>query len=147
MRMKRIQKLFWIHFILFFIAFIINLIWEYLHSAFYTTIMKHDILGFLSMASADGLLVLTIYWIVCLETRDFFWFAKLRKHIVLIIVSGIFLSFFIEIKNMYFTSVWSYTATMPILPILHVGASPVFQMIITPLLTFSLAQCFYTSKH
>ncbi len=132
--------------IIFSFAFILNLLWEYLHEPLYVTTMTHDLFGFLYMASADGLLVLIIYWIVCLETRNFFWIANMRKHLILIVLSGIFLSFFIEIKNMYFTSVWSYTAAMPVLPILHVGLSPVLQMVVTPLLVFTLAQRFYTSK-
>ena len=117
-------------------AFVLNLFWEYLHAPLYVTTMVHDFFGFLYMATVDGLLVLIIYWIVSLEARNFFWVTELKKHIILTIASGIFLSFFIEIKNMYFTSVWSYTTAMPVLPILHVGVSPVLQMVVTPLFVF-----------
>ncbi len=144
--MKKIKEIIKLHLIIFCLAFLLNIVWEYLHEPLYTTTMVHDLFGFLYMATADGLLVLLIYWIVCLQARTFFWLSDWKKQLILIIISGIFLSFFIEIKNMYFTSVWSYTAAMPVLPLLHVGISPVLQMVVTPLVVFSLAQRFYTSK-
>ena len=144
--MKKIKEVVKLHLIIFCLAFLLNILWEYLHEPLYITTMVHDLFGFLYMAAADGLLVLLIYWIVCLQARTFFWIAELKKYLVLIIVSGTFLSFFIEIKNMYFTSVWSYTAAMPLIPVLHIGVSPVLQMVVTPVLVFALAQRFYTSK-
>ena len=137
--MRRIKEIIKLHYLIFIFAFLLNLLWEYLHEPLYITTMVHDLFGFLYMAAADGLLVLLIYWIVCLQARTFFWPSDWKKQLVLIIISGIFLSFFIEIKNMYFTSVWSYTAAMPVLPILHIGISPVLQMVITPVLVFALA--------
>lgn len=144
--MNRNREIVKLHIVIFSFAFLLNIIWEYLHEPLYITTMNHDIFGFLYMAVADGLLVLLIYWIVCLQARTFFWLAEMKKHLVLILVSGIFLSFFIEIKNMYFSPVWTYTSAMPLIPVLHVGISPVVQMVVTAVITFWIAQRFYTSK-
>lgn len=140
MRMKRIQKLLLLHLFIFLFAFLLNLFWEYLHTPLYLMITNHTSFDYFYMATVDGIIVLLIYWLVCLEARTFFWLSELQKHIALILISGIFVSSFIEVKNVYFTHVWSYAAAMPIIPFLGVGLSPVLQMIVTPLVTFYLVR-------
>ena len=134
--MNKFQKIIAIHTMLFTSAFLLNYFWEILHTPLYVSTMNHDFFSYMYMAAVDTFLVFFIYWIVCLQARTFLWLDEFLKHSVLIIVSGIFLSFFIEVKNVYFTHVWTYTAAMPIIPFLQIGLSPVLQMIITPLVTF-----------
>ena len=134
--MKSIKHIFVIHTLIFLFAFFLNLIWEILHTQLYISTMNHNLFGYMYMGAVDGFLVLLIYWIVCLQTQTFFWLADLKKHFILILGSAVFLSFFIEVKNVYINHVWSYTSAMPIIPFLQVGLSPVLQMIVTTLLSF-----------
>lgn len=90
----------------------------------------------LVMSFRDAFLILLIYWIVSLEAKDLFWYKKLNKHLILISVLGILISYFIEMKNVYFLQIWSYKELMPIIPVLNVGLTPVAQLIFTPILTF-----------
>lgn len=147
--MKTLQKLFWIHFIIFTSAFLLNLIWETLHQSLYVVSTPMPALfGFIlyQCAFRDALLILTIYWTICLGTHDWLWITDLKKNALFVIVLGILISIVIELQNVYVVHDWSYSATMPLLPFIPVGISPVAQLVVTPLLSFIAAQAFYRSK-
>ena len=59
---------------------------------------------------------------------------------------GVLLSVVIELQHVYVAHDWSYTASMPLLPFIPVGVSPVLQLLVTPLLSFAAAQAFYRSN-
>jgi hypothetical protein len=139
---EKTKELFMIHSLIFSFAFLSNLVWELIHSPLYiTNIEIHSFVGALFiMCFRDALIIIFMYWIICLETRTWNWLASLQKHIILISVVGILISYAIEMKNVYFLQLWSYNQYMPIIPILHVGLTPVLQMIVTPIFTFWISK-------
>ena len=148
-KVKKHKKIFCIHFFIFMFAFFLNLIWETLHQSLYiSSSPMPSLFGFIlyQCAFRDALLILLMYWIICFETQDWFWIVDVKKHVFFVMVLGILLSIVIELQQVYVLHDWSYTASMPLLPFIPVGISPVVQLIVTPLLTFFATQAFYRSK-
>ena|SRR3989338_1063171 len=147
--MIKFQKLFFIHLVIFISAFFLNLVWETLHQSLYISSSPMPTLfGFIlyQCAFRDALLILLLYWIICAGTQDWLWIIAVKKHAFFVIVLGIFLSIVIELQHVYVVHDWSYTASMPLLPFIPVGLSPVAQLVVTPLLSFAAAQAFYRSN-
>ncbi len=147
--MKQHRKLFWIHSIIFSISFLLNIIWETAHQSLYiSSSPMPPLFGFIlyQCAFRDALLIVLIYWIICLGTHDWVWISDLKKNAFFVIFLGLLISIIIELQNVYVVQDWSYSAAMPLLPFIPVGISPVVQLIVTPLLTFFATQAFYRSK-
>lgn len=80
----------------------------------------------------DGLLMWIQYGVVAAWRRDFLWIARPRwGDLVPIAIVGVLFSVGIEWRALA-AGRWSYTAAMPILPLLNVGALPVLQLLLLP---------------
>ena len=120
------------------VAFILNLIWENAHAQLYIGyqgFLSFFLIGFRS-TFGDVLIILFLYYLFSSLTHDPFWF---RKNIFKMwcLLAGILIAIFIEI-NAISIGRWAYTSYMPLIPFINVGISPVLQMMILPLLTFSI---------
>jgi len=122
------------------LAFILNFFWEvaqgplykgfeydWLHISFCMLASIADMLMVLILLFAFGLIYKNVYWINSMD---------LKKSLLLVFVgfSGAILA------EVFYTmrGDWSYTDTMPLLPVVEVGVSPVLQFMILPWLIYSI---------
>jgi hypothetical protein len=114
-------------------AYVINLAWEYLHFPLYVHAMPH-----IYCAGIDALLVLAL-WSAGIALFGWGWERRMCSHEMGVIASlGILLAWAIELRALYLGT-WSYAPAMPVLPLLHVGMSPILQLAIVPIVCIWLS--------
>lgn len=119
-------------------AFLLNFIWELLHLPLYKD-ATYDIqhIAFCALASvADALMVLLLYQCFALLNKKPFWVQDMgfRQVLILMIVGGIG-AIIAEIAHTTAGN-WAYADSMPMLPILNVGLSPILQFLLLPALIY-----------
>ena len=132
------------------IAYILSAVWEFLHYPLYDCPLS-QLSCALRSASIDVILIVGLYLISGFILQRKGWIcASRRSHKIVIAVVAVILAYLIELNALWMQK-WSYSALMPIIPLLHVGLSPLIQLPITTLLTLYLAkridrtlQCRYT---
>jgi len=128
------------------LVFIMNLAWELLHGPLYKDYtFETKMISFCALASvADAVMVLLLYFIFALIYKDPFWIADLsfKSGFFLMIVGGIG-AVLAEIRHTSEGN-WAYDESMPIIPFVGAGLSPVLQFILLPLLIYYLS--FYLIK-
>ena len=88
----------------------------------------------------DGVWVVTIFAIGWAVFQRLNWFFRPGFNaFCLMLMTGFIISVLIEWLAVYQINRWSYTASMPILPWVNVGLSPVLQMMLLPPLIFKAA--------
>ncbi len=141
--MKRLSPS-WFFAILFCSAFLLNFLWESLHGAFlYEGIGALPAERYVSLilyaTSVDAVLIVAIYGLVSLVSRNMRWFEEKKKTpLILFILLGLITAVFIEIRAVYFQNRWSYSSLMPM--VLGIGLSPLIQLAITGLLATRVTQ-------
>jgi len=107
---------------IFLLSFILNLVWENLHSFLFAGYMGRKIteLILLRAAIVDAL-------IITLLSLPFLLIWNLKKKSWLIIPFGILISILIEMYALR-SGRWMYNSLMPIIPILGVGLTPTIQI-------------------
>jgi len=125
----------------FFIAFLLNLLWENLHSVLYVSYKGGPITEFvLTRASLFDACVITLLLV------PFFYVPYLRKTTWLIFVLGTVIAVVNEWYGLS-TGRWLYTTLMPIIPMLHVGLTPAIQLGLLGYTTYKLSLLYETFKH
>lgn len=137
------KDLFLVLIIVLFFSFMLNFVWEKTHVVLYKDysdfVAKFFIPVSIYTAFIDTILVLIIYFLNAVIFQDFLWVKRINYFNILITgIFGIFIATFIEQRALNLGK-WAYTDSMPILPILNVGLSPVLQMILLPVIIFYLA--------
>lgn len=104
------------------IAFILNLIWENLHSLLYDNYMGGEITQFILLRAtlADAIMI-------TLVALPFLFFSSLKKQSWVMIPALFLISIFIEYYALK-TGRWAYNSLMPLVPFLSVGLSPAIQL-------------------
>ncbi|OGZ05613.1 MAG: hypothetical protein A2845_04600 [Candidatus Lloydbacteria bacterium RIFCSPHIGHO2_01_FULL_49_22] len=120
--------------VLFLSAFLLNVVWENLHSFLYESYQGGTITEFILLRASlfDAIVVM-------LFVTPFLYVAYLKKRTWLIIVMGAL----IAITNEWYglsTDRWSYNSLMPILPFLHTGLTPTLQLGLLGYLVFRVQQ-------
>ena len=88
----------------------------------------------------DGVIVLIIFGVGWWVLRRADWFVRpSASAYALMLVTGLIIAILIEWVAVYGMGRWSYTARMPVLPVLGVGLSPVLQMLLLPPVIFKAA--------
>ena len=141
--------------LLFLVSFILNVIWEYLHYPLYICTWERVSCSLVA-GLYDALIILGIYVGGLLLFRAPFWFAPARlnrsnrrwSRRSFLVYSYLFILSFtiaygIELRALL-TDRWTYAATMPIIPILNVGLSPIVQLLVLVPLSLYLAK--YVAK-
>lgn len=109
-------------FLIFLLSFILNLIWENLHSLLYVGYMGGKITEFILLrASVADAVIITLISI------PFVFIPRLKRKSWLIIFIGVLVAIFIELWALN-TGRWAYNGYMPIIPILGVGLTPAIQL-------------------
>jgi hypothetical protein len=118
--------------LIFIVAFILNLIWEFAHSILYESYRGGEItrLTLLYVSGMDGLYVL-----VLIAAAIFF---KINRS-AFVIIGGLVWAIALEIWAQE-TGRWIYDAAMPIIPILNIGLTPVIQLALTGVIAGYVAQ-------
>ena len=124
------------------IAFGTNFIWEKLQIVLYkdyeTFIARLPLPVALYTTLVDTGIVLAIYLFIAVTSKNLFWVQSIKaRHIWQSMLIGIIISTIIEWHALV-QGQWAYNEAMPIIPLLQVGLSPILQMIILPLVSFSI---------
>ncbi len=128
-------------------AFILNFAWEVIQGPLYksfTYSISH--IAFCALASvADAIMVLLLYLGFALIYKDPLWAKGLtfQRVFILMVVGGIGASL-AEVRHLVADN-WAYDVSMPIIPAVGVGLSPVIQFMVLPALIYYLAFYFRES--
>lgn len=123
------------------IAFLLNFIWEMLQMPLYKNMpLNIKSIVYCGLASlADVIMVVLLYYGFALIYKDAFWTKDLNvQRIVLLMLIGCVGAILAELRHLS-SGNWSYAETMPVIPIVNVGLSPVLQFMILPVVIYSLS--------
>lgn len=120
------------------VGFLLNLIWELAHGPLYKDYKYDwDHIPFCILASiTDMLTLLLMLFGFGLWYKNIFWIKQFSfSKCFLIILTGGLSTTFLEMWHID-RGDWSYGLSMPLIPIVNVGISPVLQFTILPLIIF-----------
>lgn len=123
------------------LAFLLNFAWELIQMPLYQgSSYSISFIGFYALASvADAIMVLLLYFGFALILKNMFWIEFLNtQQIIVVILTGGIGAVLSEMRHLSLGS-WVYDDSMPIIPYVNVGISPVLQFMILPLLTYFLS--------
>jgi hypothetical protein len=123
------------------LAFLFNVAWEILQiPLFKGGVYEWQHILFCILASvADVIMVLIIYFGFALIYKDELWIKNLKAiRIIILILTGGAGAVLAELRHLSIGT-WSYASAMPLIPVVHVGLSPVLQFMILPILIYSLS--------
>ena len=130
-------------FTLFTFTFLLNFLWESLHSVYlyeghdFSSLRYVNVMVYVSMI--DGLLVIVMYLITAAIYRKIIWLQDIvHKYIFTFISFGIIITTVIEYRALYVLDKWSYTELMP--TIFTLGLSPLVQLSITGIIALLLTR-------
>jgi len=117
-------------------------VWEVAQGPLYEG-FQYDLghVAFCALASvADMFMVLILLFAFGLIFKNVCWIVPLRfnRSLVLILVGGV--GAMLAEKWHTASGDWSYADTMPLIPIVEVGLSPVLQFTVLPLIVFVLSK-------
>lgn len=116
------------------LAFLLNLAWEVIQMPLYKDASFNiGQIAFCALASiADAIMVLLLYFGFALIYKKPFWAQDLSvgKTVILMLAGGIG-AIVAELRHLGAGS-WTYSTSMPIIPVLNVGLSPVLQFMLLP---------------
>ncbi len=115
-------------------AFLFNFVWEVIQMPLYRDApfsVAH--IAFCGLASiADALMVLLIYLSFALVMKNPFWGQNLTLSMILMVmVVGGLGAVAAEMRHLS-SGTWAYDSSMPIIPVVNVGLSPVLQFMLLP---------------
>lgn len=127
------------------VALTLQYAWEYYQCGIFYDVPLSDLQSHSRlMASAtfgDVNMTVILYLLLAIVNRDYDWINKSwdLKEYVIIILYGLFLSFYFEASALY-TGRWGYSSSMPFFPGTNIGLIPVLQLIILFPLTFAISR-------
>ncbi len=128
------------------IGLLLNFAWEMLQMPLFEN-MQQDLqtVIFCALASvADVIMLLLLYYSLALVYKDPLWIKQLtaQRVIILILVGGVG-AILAEMRHLS-AGTWAYSESMPLVPIVNAGLSPVLQFMLLPVLVYYLS--FYITK-
>jgi hypothetical protein len=123
------------------LAFVLNFAWEIIQIPLYKNNV-YDLLhiSFCALASvADAIMVLLIYFSFALVYKNVFWIKNIniQRALLIIFIGGIG-AILAEMRHLS-EGHWAYTSSMPIIPLVNAGVSPVLQFMLLPLLIYHVS--------
>ena len=125
-------------FFIFLIAFVLNIVWENLHSVLYASYMGGKIteLILLRASFADAVIITII-------ALPFIFHPAFKKIEWLIIPIGFVISIVIEYYALS-AGRWAYNSLMPIVPLVKIGLTPMIQLGLLGFISLRLENYFKT---
>jgi hypothetical protein len=119
-------------------SFVTNLFWENLHASLY--------LGYKGGFITEWILVRATFWDAVIISGLLFGARFLPRHgrVWFIFIGGLAIAIFME-RWALATKRWSYTSAMPIIPFIHTGLTPTFQITLLGLVTYFAAEQIFVS--
>lgn len=115
-------------------SFLLNFLWENLHAPLYWPYISfRQFLPFSLVATLGDILVTVISYLLVSQHKISRW----RKALILCLI-GIALAIIIE-KSALALDIWGYRPEMPLVPVLHIGLTPMLQLPILIPLAYLLA--------
>lgn len=85
------------------------------------------------VAAKDGLITVALYLLVGMLVKNAGWGKRFnRQRFMFLIVLGFLWAIGVEYHATEVAHRWAYAKSMPIIPIINIGVSPVLQMMIVP---------------
>ncbi len=126
-------------FSLFVISTALHFGWEISQMAYYSfsgvTLSGYDafVKDHWTTAAKDGLVTVALYLLVGMLVKNSGWAKRFnRQRFMFLIVLGFLWAVGVEYHAVEMAHRWAYAPSMPMIPILNVGVSPVLQMVIVP---------------
>ncbi len=120
------------------LAFFLNLIWENAQAPLYAgygSFLQH-FLACLRAVAGDVIITLLLFGAAALVNNGTRWMRQWSLPTAALIgAAGALIAVLIELHALR-TGRWSYTTSMPLIPLLNVGLLPVLQLALLPLATF-----------
>lgn len=123
--------------IIFIISFILNLIWENIHSLLYSHYMGGEITEFILLRATLGDAVM-----ISIFSLPFIFLPTFKNNYWIMIAIGIVVAVSIEWAAIS-VGRWSYNELMPIIPVLNVGLTPTIQLGILGYLSLRIQDIIY----
>lgn len=130
-------------------GFVLHLIWENAQMPLFesgdNSVRDNFLMCLWATATGDMLFMLTLFLTVALIHRNIWWVCDRASYshpatwFVPIIV-GVLLAVSFELWAVHATNRWVY-GSMPIIPVVKIGLTPVLQMIVIPPLVIACARC------
>lgn len=126
------------------VAFLLNLAWEFLQLPLYkggSYSIEHIV--FCTLATvADVIMTLLIYIGLACIYRDAFWVKRFtwQRMLVVILIGGIG-AILAEMRHTTEGN-WAYADSMPLIPVVNVGLSPLLQFLVLPTLIYYISKKF-----
>lgn len=123
-------------------AFLLNFTWEVVQGPLYES-FSEDIrhIAFCALAAvADAIMVLLLYLgFALVYNKNPFWIQNSTTlRIAIVVLAGGIGAILTEMRHLYEGN-WAYAESMPIIPIVNVGISPVLQFMVLPVLIYYLS--------
>jgi len=130
---------------LLFLSFFLNFSWEVVHTYFYTlkdSDFNAMLYGWLHCTFGDVMITLASFWLVSLMARNRRWFLELNmRNFAGFVMIGVIYTLFSELTNVQIFRSWGYNESMPVIPLVRVGLTPVLQWLVIPSATIFLLRC------
>ncbi len=130
-------------------SFFLNYAWELLQMPLYkNTVFDLKHIAFCGLASvADTIMVLLLYFGFATIYKQPFWIKhiNIQRTLMLVTLGGIG-AILGEMRHLSQGN-WVYASSMPILPFVEIGLSPVLQFMLLPVLSFYLSFYFLKIKY
>jgi len=123
------------------LSFLLNLAWEVIQLPLYKdAVFNIQHIAFCALASvADAIMVLLIYFCFALIYENPLWVEELTApRIFILMLVGVVGAIAAEMRHLS-AGTWAYDNSMPILPVVDVGLSPVLQFMLLPVLIYYLS--------
>lgn len=114
-------------------AFLLNFIWENLHSFLYIN-YKGDFISEYILTRSAGVDAIFIFIIIIVVSKISF----IKNKPLWIFVTGIILAIILELWALSIGR-WAYSELMPIIPIIKTGLTPTIQLGLTGLIAYKLS--------
>ena len=123
------------------LAFVLNFAWEIIQVPLYKNNV-YDVrhISFCALATlADVIMVILIYFGFALVYKNAFWIKNIniRSALLLILTGGIG-AILAEMRHLSKAD-WAYSSSMPIIPLVNAGISPVLQFMLLPILIYRVS--------
>lgn len=135
-------------------GFLLHLLWEKLHVVLYTGYQTYNLPFLVQLkASAGDLVFMAVFYLaLALIHRDIYWIEQRSafRHPAtwgITALLGVLMAVGFELWAVYVDHRWIYQETMPLIPIVKVGLSPVMQMVTVPLAALWLSKSVLNAKN